>query len=319
MQKPQEKINHGLVLGGAPGIGKDTMLEPLKYAVGAWNFQEVSPTQVMGRFTGHLKCVVLRISEAKDQGDIDRYKLYEHTKTLHAAPPDVLRVDEKHRREHNVFNVCFLILTTNYKTNGIYLPADDRRHHVASSEKTEADFTPGYWNTIWRWYEDGGLSHVAAWLEQRDISGFDPKAPPPKTAAFWAIVDANRAPEDAGLADALDKLKQPDVVTIDDLLAATIDQELRDRACEGEQQEPTSHPAPDGAVRLCPGAQRRRRERAFCRRGQAAGHLRQTHAKSRRSPQSCQKADQVRFLAVAVCGKGTGPAVDAVNALKNHY
>ena len=29
---------------------------------------------------------------------------------------------------------------------------------------------------------------------------------PPKTPAFWAIVDANRAPEDAELADALDAL-----------------------------------------------------------------------------------------------------------------
>jgi hypothetical protein len=37
-------------------------------------------------------------------------------------------------------------------------------------------------------------------------SGFNPKAAPPKTPAFWAIVDANRAPEDAELADALDAL-----------------------------------------------------------------------------------------------------------------
>ena len=29
------------------------------------------------------------------------------------------------------------------------------------------------------------------------IDGFDPKAPPPKTPAFWDIVSANQAPEDA--------------------------------------------------------------------------------------------------------------------------
>ena len=40
VQRPHEKINHGLVLGGPQGIGKDTLLEPLKYAVGAWNFKE---------------------------------------------------------------------------------------------------------------------------------------------------------------------------------------------------------------------------------------------------------------------------------------
>jgi hypothetical protein len=39
----QEKINHALILGGNQGVGKDTLLEPVKRAVGAWNFLEVSP------------------------------------------------------------------------------------------------------------------------------------------------------------------------------------------------------------------------------------------------------------------------------------
>jgi hypothetical protein len=34
IQYPAVKINHGLILGGGPGIGKDTMLEPLKLGVG---------------------------------------------------------------------------------------------------------------------------------------------------------------------------------------------------------------------------------------------------------------------------------------------
>jgi phage terminase large subunit-like protein len=40
VQRPGEKINHALVLGGEPGIGKDTALEPVKRAVGHWNFKE---------------------------------------------------------------------------------------------------------------------------------------------------------------------------------------------------------------------------------------------------------------------------------------
>ena len=43
VQRPHEKINHALVLGGLQGIGKDTLLEPVKRAVGPWNFREVSP------------------------------------------------------------------------------------------------------------------------------------------------------------------------------------------------------------------------------------------------------------------------------------
>lgn len=33
VQHPEQKINHALVLGGAQGIGKDTLLEPVKRAV----------------------------------------------------------------------------------------------------------------------------------------------------------------------------------------------------------------------------------------------------------------------------------------------
>jgi hypothetical protein len=43
------------------------------------------------------------------------------------------------------------------------------------------------------------------------------KASPPKTAAFWEIVDANRAPEDAELADALDAMGWPDATTLEEV------------------------------------------------------------------------------------------------------
>jgi hypothetical protein len=52
-----------------------------------------------------------------------------------------------------------------------------------------------------------------------DISDFDPKAPPPKTAAWWAIVDVNRAPEDAELADVLDRLGNPRATTLIRIIA----------------------------------------------------------------------------------------------------
>jgi hypothetical protein len=214
VQRPYEKINHALVLGGLQGIGKDTLLEPVKRAIGPWNFCEVSPKQMMGRFNGFLKSVILRVSEARDLGDVDRFQFYDHMKAYTAAPPDVLRVDEKHLREHSVFNVCGVVITTNHKADGIYLPADDRRHFVAWSELVKEDFASEYWNTLWGWYDHGGDRHVAAYLAGLNLSAFDPKAPPPKTAAFWDIVDANRAPEDAELADVLDKLGNPDATTI---------------------------------------------------------------------------------------------------------
>ena len=214
---PEEKINHALVLGGSQGIGKDTILAPIKHAVGYWNFAEVKPRQVIGRFNGFLKSTILRINEAKDLGEVDRFEFYDHMKDYIASPPDTLCIDEKNLREHMVMNCCGVIIGTNYKTTGIYLPSDDRRHFVAWSELIKSSFSGDYWTMIYNWYEREGNRHVTAYLDNLNLSGFDPKASPPKTQAWWDIIDANRAPEDAELADALDTLKSPDAVTLEQL------------------------------------------------------------------------------------------------------
>jgi hypothetical protein len=224
VERPADKINHGLVLGGAQGIGKDTLLEPVKHAVGPWNFHEVSPSHLLGSFNDFVKSVILRVSEARDLGEVDRFSFYDHTKIYTAAPPDVLRVNEKHLREYYVFNCLGFLVTTNHKTDGIYLPADDRRHYVAWSQRTKDEFTPDYWNRLWSWYAAGGFGHVAAYLAELDLdlTGFDPKAPPPKTAAYWDIVAAGNAPEDAELADVLEALGDPDAVTVGQLVERSV-------------------------------------------------------------------------------------------------
>jgi hypothetical protein len=221
VQHPEDKINHAIVLGGKPGIGKDTVIEPVKRAVGPWNVQEVSPKQTIGRFNGFLKSVILRISEASDLGELDRFQFYEHLKAYTAAPPDILRVDEKHLREYAIPNCCGVIITTNHKVGGIYLPREDRRHYVAWSQLPEnGNFSPDFWTEIHDWYNHhGGASHVAAYLANFDLSDFNPKAPPPKTQAFWEIVDASRAPEDAELTDVLDTMRWPDTASITQIAA----------------------------------------------------------------------------------------------------
>src|SRR5262249_21333513 len=130
-----------------------------------------------------------------------------------------LRVNEKYVPEYGVFNVIGFLITTNHKTDGIYLPADDRRHYVAWSMLEKTDFPDGYWNALYGWYHAGGFGHVAAHLAALDLSGFDPKAPPPKTPAFWEIVSANQAPEEGELQDLLDEMGNPDVVTLAQLVA----------------------------------------------------------------------------------------------------
>ena len=214
-QRPQEKINHALLLGGDPGIGKDTLVAPLRRAVGPGNFRNISPTMMMGRFNGFNRAVVLQIDEARDLGEINRFTFHERTKVYCAAPPESLLTDEKNRPEYYVLNVCGVIILTNYKTGGIYLPADDRRTYVAWSPKRVTDYSAGYWVKLWKWLADEGAFHVAAYLQTLDISDFNPKAPPRRTPAFWEIVNSNRSTDEAELSDIFDALGKPPAVTID--------------------------------------------------------------------------------------------------------
>ena len=251
VQRPAEKINHALVLGGSQGIGKDTLLEPAKYAVGPWNVCEISPTALLGRFNGFLKSVILRVSEAHDLGEFNRFALYERLKAYTAAPPDGLRVDEKHLREYTIPNCCGVVITSNHQ-DALFLPADDRRHYVAWSELTKDSFVDGYWRRLWGWYDAGGLNHVAAYLGELNLAGFDPKAPPPKTAGLLADRQhrqrargrrARRPARQAGQP----RRRHP---------GAAARQGRRElRRVAGRSAQPPRHPPPDEQLRLRAGAQ----------------------------------------------------------------
>lgn len=225
VQHPNIKINHAVVLGGDPGIGKDTLLEPVRRAVGYWNTATIQPPAIVGRFNGFLKSVVLVIAEARDMGETNRYQFYEHMKAILAAPPETLRVDEKNVQEYDIPNLVGVVFTTNHK-NSLFLTADDRRHLVCWSDAKQDDFARSHWTEFYAWYERGGFAHVAAYLMTLDLTLFDPKAPPPKTQAFWDMVNATRPQEAAELADLIDEMGNPAVVASGQIVARAAGTEL---------------------------------------------------------------------------------------------
>jgi uncharacterized protein DUF5906 len=221
VQRPEIKINHALVIGGAPKIGKDTLLEPIVTAVGQWNFRDITLTGLISKNNEFLRAVVVRLSEARDmgeQGRVDRYGLYDHTKNMLVTPPYTLRVNEKYVREYYIFNCFGMVITTNHR-DALYLPPDDRRHFVAFSECRTEQFDKMYWNDFWNWYNNkDGIKHVVAYLHQYDLSRFDPKAPPPTTPAFWYMVGADRGEAHGELLDAVAMLGSPKALTISQLV-----------------------------------------------------------------------------------------------------
>ncbi len=210
------------------------MAKPLRRGVGASNFEEVTPEQALDpKFNAFLGNVVLRINELKDMGDRARTDLYHKSKLWLAEPPETLRVADKHMRAYSILNKVGVIETTNDKTSGVFLEPSDRRHYVAWSEVRKTDFGARrkgdtateaeqgrFWSGFHWWLdEEGGTENVAAHLATLRLT-LDPKSPPPKTAAWWEIVNANAAPENAGLRTLLERIISRSDEPLNDHVAA---------------------------------------------------------------------------------------------------
>lgn len=225
-----KKVNFGIVLAGPPGSGKDFIVRGFEHALGLHNVQSIAPKAVQGDFNEYAQTLLLKINELRDVGDTGRYDWYESAKTLTTAPPYFLAVNAKHERLMYVPNTMFIVAFTNHKTDGLYLPPDDRRWYPVWSE---AEFELGdsthaeMFNHAYRWLEDdGGWRHVYAFLMQRDVSKFKfQHAPVEKTVMWRAIVDSNDVSQNVDVLNAVNMLRgfidlETEAFTIQDLRRA---------------------------------------------------------------------------------------------------
>lgn len=205
-QNPGVKVNWAIVIGGAMRIGKDTIIAPLIRAVGASNFQTVDPEYIMTQpYNEHLQSRVCLINEAKDMGGENRFQFYEKTKPIIASPPATHRINPKFGVQSIIPNLNATIIMTNYLTGGLYLPADDGRHAVFWSDcaRGRGGIDDEYFTRLWSWLDGGGMENCAAYLMTIDVSDFKPKGMPPRTPAFYRMVEGGRSDEQNDIGDIL--------------------------------------------------------------------------------------------------------------------
>ena len=194
MQRPDQKVNHGLVIAGAQGIGKDTALQPLRIGVGVWNASEIDPDAVSGQYSSYLKSVLLVINEVRPHDeDHKSSNFYNQLKPLLCTPPDMLAMDLKYHNMIYVRNLAHVILTTNEPLT-MFIPREDRRLCVLTSQlpdpKSTEVFPEGYFSAIWGYLLGDGADAVIRWLLERDLSLFDPNSPPAMTDGKQAIINS---------------------------------------------------------------------------------------------------------------------------------
>lgn len=194
IQRPDEKVNHGVVIAGSQGIGKDTALLPLRKGVGEWNAAEIDPDTVSRQYNGYVKSVMLVINEVRPHDeDHKASNFYNQLKPLLAAPPEMLAMEVKYANTIYVRNLCHVVLTTNDPLT-MYIPAEDRRLFVMTSRLPDPKkipiFSPDYFEDMYHYLQHGGTDAVVRWLKNRDITQFNAGAPPAMTTGKLAIIES---------------------------------------------------------------------------------------------------------------------------------
>jgi hypothetical protein len=93
-------------------------------------------------------------------------KFYEATKTLIAGSPEYIEVNPKYGLKHHTRNCAGVVMTTNYGSTGLYLPAGDRRHYPVETIELwgTQDERDAYFRSLHSWLQyEGGCAHVAAY------------------------------------------------------------------------------------------------------------------------------------------------------------
>lgn len=210
LQHPEVKINHCIVLAGKPGIGKDTLFFPLSQALGR-HHKEVGADALMRDFNDFLvEAKLVTIQEADIGNRKEASMVANRMKPLIASPPNTLYVNPKGVAAYAIQNVVHLILQTN-EAHPAMIHDGDRRYFVISSDLIvcgqDGNQLPEfreYFRNFWAWMDGGGgWRYVVAWLLARDVSSFNPKAPPPMTEAKQDIIEAGRSPLEAMLRAAI--------------------------------------------------------------------------------------------------------------------
>jgi hypothetical protein len=187
LQRPSIKPGHAILMGSRyEGVGKDLWLLPVRAAFGKHNVSEIGADSLASQFNEWLVNKHLIIVQEIWSGS--RRELSNQLKPLLSAPPDEIMVNEKGVSRYATPNICATIMLTNHK-DAVSMAAEDRRYFIIWSDKAPMD--PDYYYSFAEWVMDPeNQSHVYDYLLKRDVSKFNVKARPPKTAAKTEMVEA---------------------------------------------------------------------------------------------------------------------------------
>lgn len=181
LQRPGQKINHMVVITGPQGTGKSSFTRLISSIVGRKNARAVAGQVLAGRFWSDLYATQLLIIEEAVLSD--RRDVGNRMKPLITERTD--RVEAKHIKEREMRSPDLIFMLSNHR-QPVVLEESDRRVFAPGwgNPKRESAFFDRL-NDALRSETPGFMAS----LLDRDISSFNPAAPPPMTDAKRAMAE----------------------------------------------------------------------------------------------------------------------------------
>jgi hypothetical protein len=186
VQHPEIKVNHAVLHAGDEGSGKDTFWAPFIWAICGDHLKNrgiMDNNSVNSQWGYQLESEVLIINELKEPDASTRRQLANQLKPIIAAPPEMLPINRKGLHPYMMANRLFVLAFSNDPVP-ISLASQDRRWFCIWSTAPRMESNQA--KKIWDWYRSGGFQAIASWLQARDVSKFNPSAPP-----MWTEFKAN--------------------------------------------------------------------------------------------------------------------------------
>jgi hypothetical protein len=178
VQHPEIKINHAVLHAGDEGSGKDTFWAPFIWSVCGDHLKNrgiMDNDSVHSQWGYQLESEVLLINELKEPDAKERRALANKLKPIIAAPPEMLPINRKGLHPYQMVNRLFVLAFSNDPVP-ISLATQDRRWFCVWSTAPRMDASVA--QKMWTWYKSGGFASIAKWFYARDVSKFNPSAPP---------------------------------------------------------------------------------------------------------------------------------------------
>ena len=147
-----------------------------------------------------LESEILLINELKEPDAATRRQLANQLKPIIAAPPEMLPINRKGLHPYMMANRLFVLAFSNDPVP-ISLASQDRRWFCVWSSAPRMDSAKA--KKMWDWYRAAGFVEIARYLHTRDVSQFNPAAPPAMTEFKYNLIEHGMSMAESYLVDML--------------------------------------------------------------------------------------------------------------------